>query len=334
MERYCKILLAASLCLSLALGAASGFDFHEKELQTEEAFRALYDRWRSQHTVSRSLHEKERRFNVFKENVKFVHEFNKQDKPYKLQLNKFGDLTNHEFKAAFASSKIGHHRMFRGAPHGNGTFMYENVGRVPTAVDWREKGAVNPVKNQEQCVDCDTTQNQGCNGGLMDLAFEYVKTNGLTTEEDYPYEAAQGTCGANKKGSTAVTVDGHEDVPANDEDALLKAVANQPVSVAIDAEGQAFQFYKEGVFNGRCGTNLDHGVVVVGYGATVDGTKYWIVRNSWGGDWGEEGYIRMQRGVSEKEGLCGIAMEASYPVVNQPDDSSEGSSAAYIKDEL
>uniref|UniRef100_A0A7N0ZS58 Uncharacterized protein n=1 Tax=Kalanchoe fedtschenkoi TaxID=63787 RepID=A0A7N0ZS58_KALFE len=363
MDRCCKFLLTF-LSLALVLGMASSFDFHEKELETEESFRALYDRWRREHTVSRSLHEKERRFNVFKENVKFVHEFNKQDQPYKLQLNKFADLTNHEFKNAFASSKIGHHRMFRGAPRGNGTFMYANVGRVPTAVDWRKKGAVNPVKNQEQCgscwafstvaavegihqittsqlvslseqqlVDCDTTENQGCNGGLMDVAFEYVKTNGLTTEEDYPYEAAQGTCGAKKEGNTFVTVDGHEDVPANNEDALLKAVAHQPVSVAIDAEGQAFQFYKEGVFTGRCATNLDHGVVVVGYGTTLDGTKYWIVRNSWGGDWGEGGYIRMQRGISKKEGLCGIAMMASYPTVSQTK-SSKRSSEADIKDEL
>ncbi|CAM8926170.1 unnamed protein product [Rhodiola kirilowii] len=359
--------ILALLSVALVLETASSFDFHEKELETEDSLLALYKRWRSHHMVSPSLHDKEKRFNVFKENVKFVHEFNKEDKSYKLQLNKFGDLTNHEFKAAFASSKIGHHRMFRGAPRGNGTFMYENVGRVPTSVDWRKKGAVNPVKNQEQCgscwafstvaavegihqikknklvslseqelVDCDTTQNQGCNGGLMDLAFEYVKKNGLTTEEDYPYQATQGTCHAKKEqeGSSVVTVDGHENVPANNEDALLKAVAHQPVSVAIDAEGSAFQFYKEGVFTGHCGTDLDHGVVAVGYGTTRDGTKYWIVRNSWGADWGEEGYIRLERGISERQGMCGIAMEASYPIIDQSNNSVEGSSAAYIKDEL
>ncbi|CAM8974950.1 unnamed protein product [Rhodiola kirilowii] len=357
--------LLAVLSLALVLGMAFSFDFHEKELETEDSLRALYERWRSHHTVSRSLPEKEKRFNVFKENAKFVHEFNKQDKPYKLQLNKFGDMTNHEFKAAFASSKIGHHRMFRGAPRGNGTFMYKNVQSVPPSVDWRKKGAVTPVKNQEQCgscwafstvvavegihqiktnklvslseqqlVDCDTTQNQGCNGGLMDMAFEYVKENGLTTEEDYPYEGTQGTCDAKKKENSLVTIDGHENVPANDEEALLKAVANQPVSVAIDAEGFAFQFYKEGVFTGRCGTDLDHGVAVVGYGTTLDGTKYWIVRNSWGSDWGEQGYIRMQRGISMKEGMCGIAMEASYPTVKQSDESADGSTAANIKDEL
>lgn len=133
------------------MGITYGFDFHEKELETEASLLALYERWTGHHKVSRSKPEKENRFNVFKENAKFVDEFNKLEKSYKLQLNKFGDMTNHEFKAAFASSKIGHHRMFRGTLRGNGTFMYENVGSVPPSVDWRKKGAVNPVKNQEQC---------------------------------------------------------------------------------------------------------------------------------------------------------------------------------------
>ena len=101
--------------------------------------------------------------------------------------------------------------------------------------------------------------------------------------------------------------------PANNENALLNAVASQPVSVAIDAGGSDFQFYSSGVFTGACGTSLDHGVTAVGYGVTNDGSKYWLVKNSWGTQWVEEGYIRMQRNVAAKEGLCGIAMQASYP---------------------
>ncbi|KAF8391247.1 hypothetical protein HHK36_023549 [Tetracentron sinense] len=99
----------------------------------------------------------------------------------------------------------------------------------------------------------------------------------------------------------------------NSEKALLKAVANQPVSVAIDASGSDFQFYSSGVFTGECGTSLDHGVTAVGYGTSADGTKYWLVKNSWGTEWGVDGYIMMQRDVDASEGLCGIAMEASYP---------------------
>ncbi|KAF2314140.1 hypothetical protein GH714_023663 [Hevea brasiliensis] len=334
-----KRLLLLALSLALVVGIAESFEFHENDLASEESLWDLYERWRSHHTVSRSLHEKHKRFSVFKYNVMTVHNTNKQDKPYKLKLNKFADMTSHEFRSTYAGSKVKHHRMFRGAPQGNGSFMHEKVERVPPSVDWRKKGAVTGVKDQGQCgscwafstiaaveginqiktnklvslseqelVDCDTDENQGCNGGLMDYAFEFIKNQGgITTEANYPYQAEDGTCDVSKENSPAVSIDGYEKVPGNNEDALLKAVANQPVSVAIDAGG---------VFTGSCGTELDHGVAIVGYGTTVDGTKHWVVKNSWGPEWGEKGYIRMQRGTSEKEGLCGIAMEASYPIKN------------------
>lgn len=357
-------LVALSLCL--VVGIAESFDFHEKELETEESLWEMYERWRSHHTISRNLDEKHKRFNVFKENVKYVHNFNKQDKPYKLKLNKFGDMTNHEFRSAYAGSKVKHHRMLRGTTRSNGTFMYENVVNIPPSIDWRKKGAVTGVKDQGQCgscwafstvvaveginqiktknlvslseqelVDCDNTENQGCNGGLMDYAFEFIKQKGgITGEQTYPYKAEDGSCDVSKMNSPIVSIDGHENVPANNENALLKAAANQPVSVAIDAGGSDFQFYSEGVFTGECGTELDHGVAVVGYGTTLDGTKYWIVKNSWGAEWGEKGYIRMQRGISAKQGLCGIAMEASYPIKNSANNPKAQSSSSSSKDEL
>ncbi|WCJ36178.1 Cysteine proteinases superfamily protein [Euphorbia peplus] len=357
-----KNFLLVSLSLSLVLCLAQSFDFHEKELETEESFWDLYERWRSHHTVSTSLNEKHMRFNVFKHNALHVHNTNKLNRPYKLKLNKFADMTSHEFRSTYAGSKINHHRMFRGV-RGNSSFMYDKVDRVPISVDWRKKGAVTPVKDQGQCgscwafstvvaveginqiktnklvslseqelVDCDIEQNQGCNGGLMDNAFDFIKKRGgLTAEANYPYEAEDGTCNVSKENAPVVSIDGHEDVPENDEDALLKAVANQPVSVAIDAGGSDFQFYSEGVFSGSCGTDLDHGVAVVGYGATVDGTKYWTVKNSWGGEWGEKGYIRMKRGVSQKTGQCGIAMQASYPIKNS---STNPGTKPSPKDEL
>lgn len=145
-----RVFLAAVL-LALVLGIAEGFDFHEKELQSEESFWELYERWRSHHTVSRSLEEKEKRFNVFKKNVLHVHNTNKMDRPYKLKLNRFADMTNHEFKSIFAGSKISHHKMFQGDSRAKGSFMYENVKKVPASVDWRKNGAVNEVKDQGQC---------------------------------------------------------------------------------------------------------------------------------------------------------------------------------------
>lgn len=359
-----KKLFLVALALVSILGIAESFDFHERELASEDSLWDLYERWRSHHTVSRSLHDKNERFNVFKHNVMHVHRVNKQDKPYKLKLNKFADMTNHEFRSLYAGSKINHHRMFRGAQRGSESFMYKDFAPVPPSVDWRKKGAVADVKNQGHCgscwafstvaaveginylrtnkllslseqelVDCDNTQNQGCNGGLMDIAFEFIKQKGgITSESNYPYQASNGTCDAAKENSPVVSIDGHENVPVNDEDALQKAVANQPVSVAIEASGADFQFYSEGVFTGSCGTQLDHGVAIVGYGSTLQGTKYWIVRNSWGPEWGEKGYLRMERGIEAKEGLCGIAMEASYPIKNSSDNPAGVSSP--VKDEL
>lgn len=148
-----KRFLVVSILLALILGVAKSFDLNEKDLESEESLWDLYERWRSHHTVSRSLSEKNKRFNVFKANVMHIYETNKMDKPYKLKLNRFADMTNHEFKNMYASSKINHYRMFRGTPRGagKGNFMYEKVDRVPPSVDWRMKGAVTPVKDQGQC---------------------------------------------------------------------------------------------------------------------------------------------------------------------------------------
>jgi len=153
----------------------------------------------------------------------------------------------------------------------------------------------------------------GCSGGYLIDAFEFVLENGgIATEASYPYKGVKGN---SKKVHHQVQIKSYEHVPRNSEDSLLKAVANQPVSVGIDIRGM-LRFYSSGIFTGECGTKPNHAVTIVGYGTSNDGTKYWLVKNSWGTAWGEKGYIRMKRDIDAKEGLCGIAMDASYPNIN------------------
>lgn len=167
----------------------------------------------------------------------------------------------------------------------------------------------------QQLVDCDVNNgNQGCLGGLMDKAFTFIKEHGgLTTEKEYPYKGVAGTCDKDKAKHYAVNISGYENVPPKNEKMLKAAAAYQPVSAAIDAASYEFQLYYEGIFSGYCRNNLNHGVTIVGYGEE-HGQKYWLVKNSWGDQWGESGYVRMKRETSDKRGICGIAMQASYPV--------------------
>merc|ERR1719169_273073 len=229
---------------------------------------------------------------------------------------------------------------------------------LPDSIDWSKKGAVTPIKNQGQCgscwsfsttgslegaweiatgklvslseqqfVDCSKSfGNMGCNGGLMDNAFKYAEQNALCTEESYPYKAKAGTCAASSctVGIPKGGVTGFKDVAKGDLQALEEAVAQQPVSIAIEADQRIFQMYHSGVLSGTCGTKLDHGVLAVGYG-TLSGTDYWKVKNSWGASWGAEGYILLEKGKNSA-GECGIKMQPSYPVVSGKPGPSPGPS--------
>jgi C1A family cysteine protease len=276
------------------------------------------------------------RYSVFAENVANIEERNKHSKTHTLQINEFADLTTEEFESKYLHGYTHHNKAHKQ--------IKENV-KLPQEVDWTTKGAVTPVKNQGQCgscwsfsttgavegawflhsgelislseqqlVDCSGPEgNDGCNGGMMDYAFEYIiKNGGICSEESYPYLAENSTCA---KCNPVAKISGYVDVQPNNETALMFAVAKQPVSVAVEADGFDWQFYFGGVVTDSCGTNLDHGVLVVGYGTDLSTNQsYWKVKNSWGNTWGEKGYIRLGRGISPN-GECGILMSPSYPVV-------------------
>ncbi len=140
----------------------------------------------------------------------------------------------------------------------------------------------------------------------MDQAFEYAEKNFLISEKIYPYMAVDGTCKSKDKKPTKEEVSTYKDVTLDSPSQLKAAAANQPVSVGIEADKACFQFYKTGILSGpSCGTNIDHGVLVVGYG-TDSGQDYWLVKNSWGVTWGDHGYLKIARNSGIKQGVCGI----------------------------
>jgi len=280
-------------------------------------------------------------------NLKIVQEHNIQADlgvhTFWLGMNKYADMSIGEF----AKMMNGYNASLR-TDGFQDCQQYARNPRVklPDSVDWRDKGYVTGVKDQGQCgscwafsstgalegqhfkstgqlvslseqnlVDCSGKQgNMGCNGGLMDQAFEYIKENqGIDTEDSYPYEAIDNQCRF-KSASVGATDTGCTDIKSKDESALQEAVADiGPISVAIDASHTSFQLYKHGIYNEPfCSQiRLDHGVLAVGYG-TDSGKDFWIVKNSWGEGWGDKGYIKMSR---NKRNQCGIATAASYPLV-------------------
>ncbi|KAH6834693.1 xylem cysteine peptidase 1 [Perilla frutescens var. hirtella] len=339
-----KLMFLASFTLFSMWMTASTRDFSivgysPDDLTCIDKLVNLFESWIDKHSKKyKNIEEKLHRFEIFKDNLKHIDERNKAITNYWLGLNEFADMSHAEFKHNYLGLKADR------LPQRNQEFKYRDFEGLPKSVDWRKKGAVTRVKNQGQCgscwafstvaaveginqivtgnltelseqelIDCDTTYNSGCNGGLMDYAFTYiVSSGGLHREDDYPYLMEEGTCEESKEMSEVVTISGYHDVPANDEQSLLKALANQPVSVAIEASGRDFQFYSGGVFDGHCGTELDHGVAAIGYGSSK-GSDYIIVKNSWGPKWGEKGYIRMKRKTGKPAGMCGINKMASFP---------------------
>ena len=291
--------------------------------------------------------EESLRYQIFLSNVAYINATNSRNVTSQLAINQFADLTFQEFKSLYLGFVPAPKDQL---PNATGTFTASSVGRnLPAHYDWRDHGAVTPVKNQGQCgscwafsatgalegqyaikygvqalslseqnlMDCSWSYgNQGCGGGLSTNAFRYVAAQpGIDTESSYPYTGRNRHSCLFSNGVVGAYCSGYNSVASTETD-LQVAVANVgPISVAIDAT-RNFQFWKpsDGVFyDSTCSSNyykLNHEVLVVGYGTDSSGQAYWIVKNSWGSGWGAGGYIKMAR---NRNNMCGIATDANYP---------------------
>merc|ERR1719187_3064954 len=293
--------------------------------------------------------EEARRHAIWRNNTMLIVEHNKlfhaNKTTFRLGMNSHADMTAKEFAARYN----GFHKKH---PNSHGPWnpsSQVDVSDLPAEVDWVKKGYVTPIKNQQQCgscwafsatgsmegahfkatgklvslseqnlVDCsDAEGNMGCDGGLMDQAFNYTVINkGIDTEASYPYKAVDQKCMFNAS-NVGATISSWTDIPTGSEPDLQKAIATVgPISVGIDASQYTFQLYAGGIYyDENCSSQfLDHGVLAVGYGSKKSGQykDYYLVKNSWGTDWGMKGYIEMSR---NRNNNCGIATQASYPVV-------------------
>ncbi|KAF7849060.1 hypothetical protein BT93_L1287 [Corymbia citriodora subsp. variegata] len=330
------------ICLALTLGA---WAWHAMSVHTlpELTIAEQHEQWMAEYARKyEDAQEKAKRQVIFAENLEFIKDFNKSEsRTFELGFNRFSDLTNEEF----ARSHTGY--LVPKQPDSTETIFFGHQSLIevaPDSIDWVEKGAVNQIKNQGRCgscwafsvvaavegivgitsgklpvlseqqlIDCDATS-YGCRGGYPDNAFKYIIRNqGIASQYTYAYHAMDGTCNATKAAEHAAQIKGFMDVPPG-EDELMIAVAQQPITVVIAASGREFQSYRRGVFNEDCSSQLDHTVVVVGYGTSEDGIDFWKIRNSWGKAWGEGGYMRIRRGGGNSKGMCGLASEASFPI--------------------
>jgi hypothetical protein len=299
----------------------------------------------------RDLEHQNSVFGKWLSNDKFITEINGRNLTYTLGHNHFSGMDSDEFR-----NYLGYYIWAEDSERVRKLDLELGYGALPKEVDWVKSGAVTPVKDQGQCgscwsfsttgalegayfnkygklesfseqqlVDCDTYRNggrdHGCKGGLMDNAFTWIEKNGgLCSEDTYPYVSGttktEGTCQVSCDINTKSRISGFIDVLPSSDEAMMTALAKQPVSIAIEADQKEFQLYKSGVFTGTCGTNLDHGVLAVGYGS-LTGVDYYKVKNSWSASWGQDGYILLGRGeeFNKGDGQCGMLLSGSYPEV-------------------
>ncbi|KAL9976060.1 hypothetical protein ACROYT_G013303 [Oculina patagonica] len=310
-----KGVIAFVLCLSVASGAVLKFDEYQEQWQAWKTFHA-----KKYETDT----EEAARYAIWRDNLRKVQQHNSEGHSYTLAMNKFGDLTVDEYRFFFLGIRA--HYSDETEQQGS-TFLppIKNTGECFSSWAFSTTGSLEGQHfkktghlvqlSESNLVDCSTSYgNHGCQGGLVDNAFRYIKANGgIDTEHSYRYFPENNNCTFNPN-TVGATVTGYVDISRGSESALQSAIATVgPISVAIDASHSSFQFYNKGVYNEPAcsSTRLDFAVLVVGYG-TYQGQDYWLVKNCWGADYGMQGYIMMSR---NKNNQCGIASMASYPLV-------------------
>jgi len=281
------------------------------------------------------------RWGIFRRNLMKIADLEKEHPLATFGVTKFMDLTTHEFSKLHSGcfNHFSREQEIRDDMEKQGADA-EKEYTFGGSKDWVAEGAVTDVKNQGNCgscwsfsttgalegahfiatgellslseqqlVDC-SALNSGCDGGSMALAFFYTERHALETEADYPYVSGD-TSSANScsydSSQGEVGASDYTNVDANSVSALKSALDVGPVSVAIQADQPAFQFYTGGIISGQCGTQLDHGVLAVGYD-----NGYFKVKNSWSADWGESGYVRI---ADSSSNVCGILSQPVYPEV-------------------
>ena len=249
--------------------------------------------------------------------VNYTEEFNLQNENYYIPYEVNNPIKFEKDLVPFEIDWRKNHKVssVKNQGHCGGCWAFSSSGAVESA--WAIKYNIVYNLSQQELIDCSIDYgNKGCGGGSMDLGFQYIIDNGLCTNLSYPYQAINQECQKDQC-TSVINLTDYGDLKPNDEKNLKRGVAQQPVSVAIQANKRSFQLYQSGIYSDLdCGTQLDHGVLVVGYGIELEtDTPYWIIKNSWGKEWGENGYIRIQRNIDDDRGLCGIAMQPSIPII-------------------